>query len=69
MLGAAVLVWALFGALSEAAALRIGRQLGAALAHMHSKRILHRDLKPENVMLTESLEAKVAGVPPQYLLQ
>jgi ligand-binding sensor domain-containing protein len=36
---------------------RIVRQLGAALAEVHSRGIVHRDLKPENLML------RAAGTP------
>lgn len=39
------------GALAEPAALQIARQVGAALAHMHTLRLLHRDVKLENVLV------------------
>ena len=38
-------------------ALRIGRQIGAALAAAHSKGIIHRDLKPDNVIIVPDSEA------------
>ena len=34
-------------------ALRIGRQIGAALAAAHSKGIIHRDLKPDKITPVE----------------
>ena len=30
------------------------RQLGSALRHVHSHRVLHRDIKPENIFLAET---------------
>jgi serine/threonine protein kinase len=36
---------------SPARAARIVRQMGAALAEVHSRGIIHRDLKPENLIL------------------
>jgi ligand-binding sensor domain-containing protein len=41
------------GAFSGPHAARIIRQLGSALAEVHSRGIVHRDLKPENVILLE----------------
>ncbi|HKG95161.1 MAG TPA: protein kinase, partial [Gemmatimonadaceae bacterium] len=44
-------------------ALRITRQVAAALDHAHAERVLHRDIKPENIMLSEAgdrLHAMVA---------
>jgi TPR repeat protein len=35
-------------------AIRIGRELAGALAHVHAQGALHRDLKPDNVLLRSS---------------
>eukprot|EP00308_Calcidiscus_leptoporus_P017011 CAMPEP_0119363564 /NCGR_PEP_ID=MMETSP1334-20130426/10466_1 /TAXON_ID=127549 /ORGANISM="Calcidiscus leptoporus, Strain RCC1130" /LENGTH=387 /DNA_ID=CAMNT_0007379045 /DNA_START=90 /DNA_END=1253 /DNA_ORIENTATION=- len=43
------------GALSEADARHIFKQLGIAIEYLHSLHIVHRDIKPENVMLREEL--------------
>jgi len=43
------------GRLPLEAALRIGRQLAAALAAAHARHVIHRDLKPENIICMESL--------------
>eukprot|EP00897_Mesotaenium_endlicherianum_P007636 jgi/Mesen1/6900/ME000353S05924 len=40
------------GALSEAEAAALFRQLASAVAHCHLLGVVHRDLKPENVLLT-----------------
>ncbi len=40
--------------LSVAGALRVGRQICAALEHAHGRRIVHRDLKPSNLIWTEA---------------
>ncbi len=37
--------------LSDILAASLARQLAAALAYMHSQRVVHRDLKPENLLL------------------
>ena len=47
------------GKLPEAEAMRIIRQILAALAFAHGQGVLHRDLKPENVLLTAAGVAKV----------
>jgi serine/threonine-protein kinase len=43
----------------EATALRIGREIAAALSYAHGHGIVHRDLKPANVLLGEDGSAKL----------
>ena len=47
------------GALPEAKALEVARQIAAGLAAAHDKGLVHRDLKPANVMLDERGIARV----------
>ena len=47
------------GVLEQADALRIVRELAAALSRAHEVGVVHRDLKPENVMLTEEGRIKI----------
>ena len=43
----------------EAMALRLGKQLGNALAYTHANGVYHRDLKPENIIVTPEGIAKI----------
>jgi hypothetical protein len=46
--------------LPVAEAVRLTRQVGAALQHAHAQGVVHRDIKPENVLLTPEGDALVA---------
>ncbi|MEV6873416.1 serine/threonine-protein kinase [Amycolatopsis sp. NPDC051128] len=50
------------GPLSEVRVRRIGAQLAAALADMHSRGIVHRDVKPGNVLVTADDVAKLTDL-------
>lgn len=56
------------GALSEEESLRLIRQIGSALAYMHSNRMIHLDMKPANVMLNGKDDAVLIdfGLSKQY---
>jgi serine/threonine protein kinase/tetratricopeptide (TPR) repeat protein len=47
------------GALPTREALKVGRQIAAAVEVAHEQGIIHRDLKPDNVMLTKQRTVKV----------
>jgi len=46
----------------EDEAIRIIRQVAAALQHAHERGIIHRDVKPKNIMLTKDHVAKLADM-------
>jgi tetratricopeptide (TPR) repeat protein len=39
--------------------IRIGREVSAALAHAHARRVIHRDVKPANILITRDGTAKL----------
>jgi serine/threonine protein kinase len=45
--------------LGPEAAMRIGGQIGAALAHMHGAGVAHRDVKPENVLFLDGTHQQI----------
>jgi eukaryotic-like serine/threonine-protein kinase len=58
-------------AMSRASAWTVINQVGAALAHAHSRNVAHGDLKPQNIMMTKSGEVRLldfgasSALPPQ----
>jgi serine/threonine protein kinase len=44
------------GMMPEQKALRVGIEIGRALAHAHSLNIKHRDIKPDNIMISRTGE-------------
>ena len=48
---------AAFASPSEAEASALTKQMGAAIAYLHSQGVVHRDLKPENLLLTRDAGA------------
>lgn len=47
------------GALPREHALALMRDIGAAVAHAHSRNVVHGDLNPQNIFVTESGEVRV----------
>jgi calcium-dependent protein kinase len=50
------------GAVSEATAAHIMRQILSAVTYCHSLNIVHRDLKPENILLASSDPSSVLKI-------
>ncbi|HUW35193.1 MAG TPA: protein kinase [Planctomycetota bacterium] len=50
------------GPLAEQEALRIARDIAAALAHANRHAVVHRDVKPDNIMLAADGAAKLADL-------
>ena len=48
--------------LDEGTVWRTFRQIAAAVAHMHERRVMHRDIKPANVLVTANGRCKVADL-------
>lgn len=48
------------GAMAVAEAVRVIRQVGAALAYLHRQRVVHRDLKPSNILFDDRNRAIVS---------
>jgi len=45
----------------EREARKLFKQIVAAVAYCHSRRVVHRDLKAENLLLDSNLNMKLAG--------
>jgi serine/threonine protein kinase len=50
------------GPLAEAEAVRLFRQVGAALQWAHDKKLVHRDVKPDNILVTSTGDAKLVDL-------
>lgn len=47
--------------MNEREARKLFKQIVAAVAYCHSRRVVHRDLKAENLLLDANLNMKLAG--------
>jgi serine/threonine protein kinase len=50
------------GIMPESEAMRVGIEIGRALAHAHSLNIKHRDIKPDNIMISRNREIKLTDL-------
>jgi eukaryotic-like serine/threonine-protein kinase len=50
------------GPLSEAEAVLLGTEIGAALEAAHKANLIHRDIKPENILLTKEGRGKLTDL-------
>jgi len=50
------------GLMPETEALRVGIEIGRALAHAHSLNIKHRDIKPDNIMISRTGDIKLTDL-------
>ena len=49
-----------YGTMSEAEAVKLGREISLALAVAHQRGVLHRDVKPQNILIDRNGKAKLA---------
>jgi serine/threonine protein kinase len=50
------------GRFTEEDALRIAKDIAAALEHIHGEHLVHRDIKPENILIGQDGTAKLADL-------